>query len=469
MIHPEAADIETLTERYVRRRQSLREAVREGVILIPASTTAWRSADNRWPFRQSSHLLYLVPIIRPGLLLALDVDNGRDILFAPAEDPDDLVWHGPNPAIREEAAAVGIDDVRDGSDLPQFLNEVRGVGRPIHLPPIFQPGVREEVAGWLGIAPEGVQARVSEELIRALGEQRLIKDEQEIGEIERALNVTAEMFRAAMQVARPGISEAAVRGEMARVVLGANMTFSFNPIVTVEGEVLHKETYHNTLADGDLLLIDAGVETPAGYASDITRTVPVSGTFTGRQREIYEIVLAAQLAAIAEIVPGASFRAVHDRASRVIASGLTKLGLMRGDPAEAVAAGAHALFFAHGLGHPLGLDVHDLHDLGDEVAYDPDQPRSQKFGTRFLRFGRTVKQGMVLTVEPGIYFIPALIDSWRAENRHADFIDYGAVDRYRTFGGIRIEDDVLCEEAGSRVLGPDIPKLPHEVEEAMRG
>jgi Xaa-Pro aminopeptidase len=469
MVHPETAEIDTAADRHARRREALRRGVGHGVILIPSNTPSWRGADNLYPFRQNSNLLYLAPISRPGVLLVLDVEEGKDILFAPAEDSDDLVWHGPRTPVRDEAAAFGIEDVRDGSDLPRFLDDVRASGRKLQLPPIFQPGVREEIAAWLGIAPEGLEARVSPELVRALGELRLRKDAHEVEEIERALTTTAEMFGAAMRAARPGVPEAGIVGEMARVAFAANMPFSFNPIVTVRGEVLHMETYANVLAEGDLLLLDAGLESPAGYASDITRTIPVSGTFSDRQRAVYEVVLAAQLAAIAEMVPGASFRAVHDRASRVVAKGLIDLGLMRGDAAEVVAAGAHALFFAHGLGHPLGLDVHDVHDLGDDVSYPADQGRSEQFGTRFLRFARTLDEGMVMTVEPGIYFIPALIDRWRREQRHATFIDYDAVEEYRSFGGVRIEDDVLVEATGARVLGPAIPKLPSDVQDAMCG
>lgn len=468
MIHPTSARLTAISAaEYAERRAALKKAVGSGVIVIPGNRIAWRNADNPYPFRQSSHLLYLAPVRTPGIVLVLDADNDVDILFAPRRDPDDHVWHGPQPDITEEAASVGLDEVRDVGELAAFVAGVRESRRDLHIPPLFSEGSRGAMADWLGVAPEGVDAWVSPALVHTLGDLRLRKSEAEVARIEAALNVTAEMFDAAMQVTNPGISEAQVLAEMARVVIGRGMEFSFEPIVTVRGEVLHNHSHENILKEGQLLLIDAGVETPDGYASDITRTIPVSGAFTPQQREIYQIVLAAELAAIAEMVPGASFRNVHFRAARVISRGLTQLGLMKGDSEEAVSAGAHALFFVHGLGHPLGLDVHDVHDLGDEVAYPPNQPRSRDFGTRFLRFGRELKPGMVMTVEPGIYFIPALIDQWRSERRFEDFINYDEVERWKDFGGIRIEDDVLCTDEGTRVLGPGIPRLTQEVEEAM--
>jgi Xaa-Pro aminopeptidase len=466
-MHSPDADAHSETAaRFARRRDRLREAVASGVIVIPGHPAVWRNADNRYPFRQSSHLLYLAPTRRPDAVLVLDADDGTDRLFAPPDHPDDAVWHGPTAPLAEEAAAFGIAAVHPLDELPAFLARQRG--RRLHVPPVFVPALRPRLAAWLDVAEDALAPLATEEVVHALGDLRLRKDAGEVAEIERALEATARMFAAAFGAVEPGSTEGAVYGAMARSAFADGFEFSFSPIVSVRGEVLHNESRGNTMREGDLLLIDAGLETPAGYASDITRTVPVAGHFDDRQRGVYEVVLAAQLAAIAEIRPGASFRAIHDRASRVIAAGLRELGLMRGDPAEAVAAGAHALFFVHGLGHPLGLDVHDVHDLGDAVAYPAGAPRSEAFGTRFLRFGRDLEEGMVMTVEPGVYFIPSLIDQWRGEGRHAEFIDYDAVEHYRGFGGIRIEDDVLCGSDGAYVLGPDIPRMPAAVEQALQ-
>jgi Xaa-Pro aminopeptidase len=466
MIHPENADLRDIAAIYQARRQALREAVGEGLIVIPAHPPAWRNADNPYPYRQSSHFLYLAPIHRPGLALILDADGG-DILFGPPEDPDDLIWHGPHPSLADEARTAGVTDVRDLEELPGILRNAQEGGRTIHLLPSFVPGSTLRLASWLGVEPRELDGRVSSALVHALGELRLRKSRREVEQIEEAVAATTEMIRAAFRAAKPGVPESVVRGAMAHVAFAHGMEFSFSPIVTVRGEVLHNAGYDNLLAEGQLLLVDAGLETRHGYASDITRTIPVTGRFSPEQRAVYDVVLAAQEAAIGSMRPGVSFRDVHRRASRVIAGGLTEIGLMRGNPDAAVDAGAHALFFVHGLGHPLGLDVHDVHDLGDAVAYPPERPRGEQFGLRYLRFGRDLEEDMVMTVEPGIYFIPTLIDRWRTEGRYAEFIDYERLERFRDFGGIRIEDDVLVTEGGVRVLGPGIPRSPDELEDLL--
>jgi Xaa-Pro aminopeptidase len=467
MIDSGEAPLAPHAERVRERRAALRRAVRTGLIVIPGHATVWRNADNPFPFRQSSHLLYLAPILRPGIVLVLDADRGEDVVFGPPEDPDDLIWHGPGVTLAEEALASGITEVRELTRLGDFLQTAESTGRQVHLLPAFIPESRAFLTELLDSEIEDVDERVSGSLVHAMGELRLRKSPDEVEEIERALAVTAEMFAAGFTATRSGIREAAVRAAMAQVVYSHDLDFSFAPIVTVRGEVLHNHSYANTLREGDLLLIDAGVETARGYASDITRTIPVSGSFTDLQREIYQIVLAAEESAIKAMRPGVRFREIHDLASRTIAQGLIDVGLMRGGAADAVEAGAHALFFVHGLGHPLGLDVHDLHDLGDAVAYPPDVPRSNQFGTRFLRFGREVAEGMVMTVEPGVYFIPALIDLWKSERRFKEFINYDMVERYRDFGGIRIEDDVLVTGDEARVLSSAIPRMPDDVEVAV--
>lgn len=466
-IHPEAAALAPRAQRFTARREALRRAVGSGVIVMPGQERIWRNPDNPFAFRQNSHILYLAPFQRPGCVLVLDADEGLDHVYGPAEDADELVWHGPQPSLTEEALAVGILNVHPIEDLAAALQRARRAGRQIHSLPLWDPGARLRLAHRLGLSDEHLAGIVSERLVLALGDLRLRKDAHEVAQIEQALTIAAEMFGAAFGAARPGRTEAAVRAAMARVVYRHDAEFAFAPIVTIRGEVLHNHAYANAMEEGDLLLIDAGVETAEGYASDLTRTVPIGGRFSERQRGMYDLVLEAHRAAIAAMRPGASFRDVHDLAARVLAAGLGQMGLMKGDAEEAVSEGAHALFFVHGLGHPLGLDVHDLHDLGDRVAYPPGRPRSSQFGTRFLRFGRDLEEGMVMTVEPGIYFIPALIDRWRAEARHARFIDYEAVAEYRAFGGIRIEDDVYVHAGGARILGPAIPRTADDVAAAM--
>jgi Xaa-Pro aminopeptidase len=278
------------------------------------------------------------------------------------------------------------------------------------------------------------------------------------------------MYHEAMSMAQPGIYEREIAGWIEGVALSAGGQLAFPAIVTVHGETLHIHEHGNRLKEGDLLVIDSGAETEGGYASDITRTIPVGGRFDPLQKAVYQTVLDMQLTAIAMIRPGVSYRSVHLRAAEVLAERLKDIGLMKGSAAAAVAAGAHALFFPHGLGHMMGLDVHDMEDLGETwVGYDDKTRRSQQFGLAYLRLAKKLEPGHVLTVEPGIYFIPALIDQWRAEKKHAEFIRYDRVEKFRAFGGIRIEDDVLVTPKGGRVLGPPIPKTVAEVQRAVAG
>ena len=421
---------------YRARRAALRKAVGRGPILIRGLDPAPRNyRDNIYPYRQGSHFLYYTGLSQPGLSLLMRDD--RETLYAPRATMDDVVWCGATPSPEALARQAGLD----GADVPEKLQKLRA-----HTLPSF----RGESNG-----------TPSETLMAAIAAQRSIKTPAELDEIESALAVSDAMHRAAMSMARPAATEEAVVRRLASFALAQ----AYPPIVTVRGEILHNQSCPNTLRRGQLLLVDAGAEAASGYASDITRVTPVGGRFSPMQRDIYEIVLRAQLESIAMIKPGIAYRDVHLFAACVIAQGLIDVGLMKGDAADAVAAGAHALFFPHGLGHMLGLDVHDMEDLGDVVGYPPGVKRSAQFGLCFLRLAKKLEAGFVLTVEPGIYFIPALIDQWRGEKRHAEFINYAKLGRYRAFGGIRIEDDVVVTKTGARVLGPAIPKSVREVEQ----
>lgn len=446
------------------RRARLRSAAGDGTLFFPGQRLQPRNyRDNPHPFRQSSHLLYLTGIDLPGLALVMGGDG--DVLYGPAADIDDVVWHGPHATLEELAADAGIGEVRDVATLSEHL---RGAGTVRWLPP-FQHDVIMWMAELLGRDLTAVRSGACLELAKAVAGLRLVKSEGEVAEIEDALAITDRMHRAAMAVGRAGVYESEVAAEIQQIALAADRAQAYNPIVTVHGEVLHNNTYTNCLEDGQLLLNDSGAESPGFYASDITRATPVSGTFTPKQRAIYDTVLRAQMEAITACRPGVHYRDVHLGAARTMTEGLIEEGLMKGDAAAAVAAGAHALFFPHGLGHMLGLDVHDMEDLGDVIGYPGGEARSTQFGLNFLRMARPLEPGNVFTVEPGVYFIPALIDRWRDEGKHTAFIDYDRVDGYRDFGGIRIEDDVLCTEDGCRVLGPGIPKTIAEVEEAAAG
>lgn len=455
-------------ETYRSRREALRSAVDGGAILIMGNNDAPKNyLDNVYPFRQDSHFLYYAGINETGMAVLIEPD-GRDILFGRPYDPDDLVWHGPRPHVGDHAAAAGFSADLDISTLGSEITRLIEADVRIHYLPPYRAERSFQLAELLDANPEKVGNGVSDHLVRAVCAQRLIKTAEEVSEIENALGVTAEMYRIAMTEARPGRREFEIAGLMQARALELGCQPAFTPIVSVRGEVLHNHSYENTLADGDLLLMDSGAESAGGYASDITRTFPVNGRYTDRQRQIYEIVLSAQMAVISAAGPGHDNREMHRLASRTIAGGLSALGLMKGNSDDAVEAGAHALFFPHGIGHMMGLDVHDMEDLGDIVGYPEGEERSTQFGLAFLRMTRQLEPGFVITVEPGIYFIPALIDQWRSEGRHSDFIDYERVEEFKDFGGIRIEDDVLITEDGCRVLGPGIPKTVDEVEAATQ-
>lgn len=450
------------------RRSQLRAAVDGAILLSGNDDVPCNYAANTYPFRQSSHFLYYFGTNLPGFA-GLIAPDGAATLFGPPEDPDDLIWHGPHPVLSDHAAAAGVDGSAPIGELPGALAALRAKGVPIRYLPPYRGGEEIALAARLGVPREAVGKGASPELALAVAEQRSIKSDAEVAEIERAIAVSAEMYDVALRTIRPGMKEAAVAGAMQGVALSHDMPQSFLPIVSIRGEVLHNNSYGNVMRDGDLLLIDSGVEAPPGhYCSDITRTFPVSGRFRPEQRAIYEVVLAAQLAVIRAASPAVSNRDLHLVAARTIAAGLVDVGLMRGDPEEAVAEGAHALFFVHGIGHMLGLDVHDMEDLGDVVGYPRGEKRSAQFGMSFLRLAKKLRPGFVITDEPGVYFVPALIDRWQAEKRHERFIDYAAVRKLRGFGGVRIEDDLLVTADGCRVLGKPIPKAVAEVEAAMQ-
>ncbi len=453
------------------RREALRQKVGGGILFFPGNPLIPRNyPQNVYPFRQNSQFLYLTGIDLPGLALVLGENAGEDYLFGPPGDIDDVVWHGPHETLEELGAKAAIAEVHDIAELGPFICSRRADGATVR----FLPPYHERILTWmsriLGDSTEQLRKGDCPELAQAVVAQRLIKGPEEIREIENALATTRDMHLAAMQVARPGIQESVVAAEIQRVALAQDRAQAYNPIVSVRGEVLHNNTYGNILEDGQLLLNDSGSESPMGYASDITRTFPVSGKFDSRQQAIYEICLQSQLEAIEMIRPGISYRDVHIHACHVITAGMAELGLMteaaRFNVGDAVKAGAHALFFPHGLGHALGLDVHDMEDLGDRVGYLDSQERSDQFGLNFLRFAKPLESGHVMTVEPGIYFIPALIDRWEAAGTAKEFINFEMVRAFSDLGGIRIEDDVLCTDEGHRVLGPEIPKGVEEIEAA---
>jgi Xaa-Pro aminopeptidase len=350
-------------------------------------------------------------------------------------------------------------------ELAVLLRAAAAKGRTIHFLPSYRAEHSLKIESLLGIPP--TEAKISPALVAAIIKQRSVKSEAEVAEMETALKTTYKMYETAMRMAQPGVYEKDIAGRIDGLAIADAGATAFPTILTMDGQILHNHSHVHKLAKGRLLVVDAGAESPLHYAADITRTIPVGGRFTARQREIYELVLAANENAIKAIKPGRMYKDIHLAAAKTIAVGLKGLGLMTGDMDEAVSRGAHALFFPHGLGHMIGLDVHDMENLGEKnVGYDKTVERSDQFGLAYLRLAKALRPGYVLTVEPGCYFIPALIDKWKAESKHLDFIAYDKLEKYRDFGGVRIEDDVLVTKDGRRVLGKPIPKKADAVEDA---
>lgn len=456
---------------YVERRERLRKQVGSGLILLPGNgQSPMDYPDNAYHFRQDDSFLYFFGLDTPDLAGVLDVDQGRDILFGDDIDMEDIIWMGPMPSLKDRAAGVGVTETMPRAKLAEVVQEAKAKGRMVHVLPPYRGETKILLQKLLGIDPDQAKAQASVALIKAVIALRLIKSPAEVREIEKALAASFEMYRTAMKTAKPGVKEQEIVGRIDGLAFSLAGGTAFPTILTINGQTLHNHGYVNALKAGRLLVIDSGAESTLHYASDITRTIPVSGKFTPKQKEIYDLVESAHDTAITRMKPGVPYRDVHLEAARVIASGLKDLGLMKGDPAEAVANGAHALFFPHGLGHQMGLGVHDMEDLGENfVGYDDTVKRSSQFGLAYLRFAKALEPGHVLTVEPGCYFIPALIDQWRSEGKFTSFIAYDKVEKYRGFGGLRVEDDVLITPTGRRVLGKPIPKSTRDIEKVMAG
>lgn len=456
---------------YKKRRKALRQQVKSGLILFLGNEESpMNYPANTYPFRQDSSFLYYFGLDSPSLAATIDVDTGRETIFGNEISLEDIIWMGPLPSLKERAQAVGVRSTAPLSRLEEVVGEARKKGRTVHFLPPYRAETVAKLSALLKKPVASLKKAASTELIKAVVNQRSTKDDGEIAEIEKALEVTRKMYLAAMRMARPGIYERDIVGEIEGIALSHGYQTAFPTILTINGQILHNHYHGNKLEKGRLLVIDAGASSALGYACDVTRTIPVSGEFSPRQRSVYEVVLRGQLKAIEMIRPGVKYKDVHLAAARAMALGLKELGLMKGDIDEAVASGAHAFFFPHGIGHMLGLDVHDMEGLGENhVGYNKTVKRSDQFGLAYLRMARELKPGFVLTVEPGIYFIPALIDKWRSENKFKDFLNYVRVESYRHFGGIRIEDDVLVTKEGCRILGHPIPKTVEDVEKAMTG
>ncbi|MBI9033650.1 MAG: aminopeptidase P family protein [Bacteroidales bacterium] len=457
-------------EVYAGRRNRLKEIVDSGLVLMIGNKEAsFNYPANTYKYRQDSNFLYFFGLDLYDLVGAIDIDNDKDYIFGNDVDMDDIIWMGPQPTIKELGEKVAIEHTSPLAELDKLIKSAIQAGRKIHFVPPYRGEHKLQLSALLGIEPERVVDFVSEELIRAIVMLREIKDDFEIDQIEQAIDIAYDMHTTSMKMAaKPGIIEREIAGTIEGISLAKGGPTSFPVILSIHGETLHNHHHDNVLEVGRMMVTDAGAETVMHYASDITRTVPVGGKFNQRQKEVYESVLAANMKAIEAIKPGLTFKEIHLLSAKVLTEGLIKIGLMKGDAEQAVAAGAHTLFFPHGLGHMMGLDVHDMEGLGENyVGYDAHTQRATQFGTAYLRLGKELKPGFVLTVEPGCYFIPALIDKWKAEGKFTEFINYDKVETYKDFGGIRIEDDILVTETGYRVLGKPIPKTVEEIEAIM--
>ena len=454
---------------YVNRRKALKNKGLKGVALIMGNVDSpMNYLDNTFHFRQDSTFLYFFGLDFQGLAGVIDFDNGEDYLFGDDVDIADIIWMGPQVALKENAAKVGVENTAPFGKLFDFVADAIKQGRKVHILPPYRAENKLVLEQLLGISALRLQDYASVDLIKAVVNLRSVKEPGEIDEIIKACATGYEMHVTAMKMAQPGIWEQKITGIIEGIANSGGGMVSFPVILSQHGETLHNHDHSQILREGNLMLTDAGAESAMHYASDFTRTVPVGGKFTQKQREIYEIVLAANNKAKELTRPGVTYLSVHLAAAEVIASGLKELGLMKGDVKEAVKNGAHAMFMPHGLGHMMGLDVHDMEDLGQiYVGYDDETRPVDQFGTAYLRMGRKLEPGFVVTNEPGIYFVPALIDKWQNEKINTDFINFEKVNQYREFGGIRLEDDILVTEKGSEILGERVPITPKEIEEIV--
>lgn len=460
------------TATYIRRRNELKKLVKEGIIILFGNNESPANFPNNgyYPFRQDSSFLYYFGLQRDGLVGIIDIDNDKDILVGNDIDIEDIVWYGSVESMTEMMQRCGAQETLPMKALKTICNEALGKHRKIHFLPPYRHDIKIQVFDLLGVHPIQQKEAASMELIKSVVKMRSAKEQQEIEELERAAVIGYKMHTTAMRLTKPGVTEKFVSGQVDGIAHSYGAMVSFPTIYTQHGEILHGAPSMNKLEDGRLVLCDAGGETLNNYCSDNTRTMPVNGKFTQRQLEIYSIVEACHDYTLELAKPGVKYADVHFAVCRLMFDRLKELGLAKGNTEEAVRAGAHAMFLPHGLGHMMGMDVHDMENLDQiNVGFDEEtRPNLEQFGTNCLRMGRRLEEGFVVTDEPGIYFIPALIDEWKAKKHCAEFLNFDKLETYKDFGGIRIEDDVLITKDGCRFIGKDrIPYHPKDVEAFM--
>ena len=451
---------------YIERRKQLKKRIGSGVILFMGNPESpMNYTDNPFTFRQDSSFLYYFGLNLPSIASVIDVDEDKEFIFGDEPSMNDIIFLGPQKPLIETAGKVGVSQAGSLDEMAALLAKVTGSNRKVHFLPQYRADNVIQLEKLLSIPHAEIAGNVSVELIKAVAAQRSIKSAEEIAEIEVAVNIAYEMHVGAMKAARPGMYEYEISGLIEGIALSMGGRMSFPVIFSIHGETLHNHYHGNMMKAGDIAINDSGAETAMNYCSDITRTIPIGGKFSSRQKDIYNIVLDTEVKCMEAVKPGVEFRDVHLLGGELLSAGLKELGLMKGDPAEAARAGAHTLFFQCGLGHQMGLDVHDMEGLGEDyVGYTDTIKRNPQFGFCSLRMGKALEVNHVMTVEPGVYFIPELINRWKAENKLEQFINYDKVEEYRDFGGVRIEDDVLVTEEGCRLLGKPIPKSIEQVE-----
>ncbi len=457
---------------YINRRNELKKLVGSGVVILFGNNESPANfpANGYYPFRQDSSFLYYFGQQRDGLVGVIDIDNDIETLIGDDIDIEDIVWYGSVDSVHDMAEQVGVSNSAPMKTLKTICNDAMRNHRKIHYLPPYRADIKIQIFDLLGIHPNQQKESASMDLIKAVVKMRSTKTQEEIDELERAAVIGYKMHTTAMRLTKPGVTEKFIGGQVNGVANSYGSMVSFPTIFSQHGEIMHGNPSMAELESGRLVLCDAGAETLEHYCSDNTRTYPVNGKFTERQLNIYKVVEECHDQVLQLARPGVKYADVHFAICRIIFNRMKELGLAKGNTEDAIAAGAQAMFLPHGLGHMMGMDVHDMESLDQiNVGFDEEtRPNLEQFGTNCLRMGRRLQEGFVVTDEPGIYFIPALIDEWRAEKHCADFLNFDELDKYKDFGGIRIEDDVLITKDGCRFIGKDrIPYHPKDVEAFM--
>lgn len=452
-------------EIYVARRNELKQRVGSGLILLFGNNDASTNYPaNTYRFRQDSTFLYYFGQKRDGLVGVIDVDNNNEYLIGNDIDIDDIIWMGYTPSVADLAEQIGVSNSAPMAELKKLVDSAKAKGQEILFLPQYRQDIMIQISDLLGIHPLTTKENASVKLIKAIVDMRAVKKPEEIAELQDASKIGYLMHTTAMRECAPGVTEKHIAGMIEGIAMDLGEKYSFQTILSMHGEIQHGYPSNNPLEAGRLMLCDAGAENMEHYCSDHTRVTPISGKFTMQQRGIYAAVEAAHDWVIENAKPGIKWYDMHMGACKILTEHYIQLGLMKGNPDDAVAAGAHAMFMPHGLGHMMGLDVHDMEGLGQNyVGFDDEVQPSTQFGTNCLRCGRRLQPGFVMTDEPGTYFIPHLIDLWKGQGMHKNFINYDEVEKYRNFGGIRLEDDILITETGCEVIGDKI--IPYHMDD----